>query len=324
MATLSRQETKEKAIQLLQKTTVADLAVPGYIASVRDTDSVLDVFKVLVSCRVLGVPVFNTESKRFNGIVDMIDIICFALKVEDAQLKHLMQTSETTKMFEETKCAQIARISHEPYLELLNSVDLIGAINVLVTAYDYLGVHRVLVTNSTGAPLAILSQSKVVSFLAKNIGLFDFAAKTIQDLNIGFVKVLSISSDQPIKDAFQLIKRHKVGAVGVVDNEGKLVGNVSASDLKLIGFDTTLFGKMALPVKQVYADTSKHSYPICVRPDTKIKKVVTMIVEKTVHRVYIVDEHKKPIGVIGLIDILKLVSQYCSLKDNHPVLFTYL
>lgn len=63
---------------------------------------------------------------------------------------------------------------------------------------------------------------------------------TPQDL--GFLKkVITVNENIPTIQSFRTIAENNVTAVAVVNNEGKLVGNLSASDLKVITILTQLF-----------------------------------------------------------------------------------
>lgn len=63
---------------------------------------------------------------------------------------------------------------------------------------------------------------------------------TPQDL--GFLKkVITVNENIPTIQSFRTIAENNVTAVAVVNNEGTLVGNLSASDLKVITILTQLF-----------------------------------------------------------------------------------
>jgi CBS-domain-containing membrane protein len=61
--------------------------------------------------------------------------------------------------------------------------------------------------------------------------------------------VVSIEQNASLLDAFVRIYRTGVTGIGVRDAEGHLVGAVSASDLKLLGYSPGMFRKLFIPVK---------------------------------------------------------------------------
>lgn len=56
---------------------------------------------------------------------------------------------------------------------------------------------------------------------------------TLDEIKIGTVPVISVKSTAKAIDVFRLMDNKKLTGVAVVDETGKLVGNTSASDLKV-------------------------------------------------------------------------------------------
>jgi len=139
------------------------------------------------------------------------------------------------------------------------------------------------------------------------------AQKSVDKLKLGFKEVLSIDTRQKALDAFNLIYDKSVSGVAVVD-EGQLVGNISASDIKNIGAGAELLSRVFLPadefLKLAPKVTQAVSGPYCVRPDAKFEAVVTQIVLTKSHRIYVINEFEKLIGVISLGDVLQMVVQH--------------
>lgn len=128
----------------------------------------------------------------------------------------------------------------------------------------------------------------------------------------------------------------KVSGLPVVNAEGVLVGNISASDLKviaifnsiylyqLVGFNHEFVGLITAPIKEylnqlkAFKDTvpirssnatsqeeeKPHWVAKCKVTDT-LGSIVKQVNFYSVHRVYCVDKNGKPVRVISLTDILK-------------------
>jgi predicted transcriptional regulator len=103
----------------------------------------------------------------------------------------------------------------------------------------------------------------------------------------------------------------------VVDDDGKLVGNISASDLKRahlvpvgsLGKDLYQPIKTFLNIRgdlhdRVTMGGLPKYEPISVNLDNKFGEIAQLVTEKKVHRVYVVDEDKKPLCVVTLRDLL--------------------
>jgi len=103
-----------------------------------------------------------------------------------------------------------------------------------------------------------------------------------------------------------------VGGVGVTNSSGQLVSNLSLRDLKIINKDEKLFTRL-------YKTTGEFLDDLVTLNEKRFKNVKTVTVDNTfedvldqlylldIHRTYIVDEEKKPIGVIGIKDIIREV-----------------
>ncbi len=62
--------------------------------------------------------------------------------------------------------------------------------------------------------------------------------------------VLSVSEDTPALDAFNMMVTKQVQGLAIVTEDGRLRGNLSLRDLKLIGSDAALFWRLHQTVKQ--------------------------------------------------------------------------
>lgn len=174
-------------------------------------------------------------------------------------------------------------------------------------------VHRVPVVDTSGELITIVTQSHVARLIYKWLARFEqLADSTVEQLKLGFADVITVREDEEAIAAFRLIHEHGVSAVGVVNAEGRLVGNVSASDLKAIGYDGKLLARLFVPVSEFVKETRPEGVgAITVAPRTSFGQVLDKLVSNHIHRVYVVDESQggKPIGVISLLEILKAFHQ---------------
>src|SRR4051812_28347574 len=72
-----------------------------------------------------------------------------------------------------------------------------------------------------------------MQFLDGMVDQLPKAEKTLNQLNLGFRKVYTVNESQTAYQAFKTMIDNKVSGVGVVDNEGTLVANISLSDIKV-------------------------------------------------------------------------------------------
>ena len=95
----------------------------------------------------------------------------------------------------------------------------------------------------------------------------------------------------------------------LVDRDGKLSGNWSASDVRGIYQEKLpAFLEDAQSYLQTYSP--KSLTPVVVRGETTLLSAVTTLVENQLHRVYIIDDNYRPVGVLALSDVIRLVMNF--------------
>jgi CBS domain-containing protein len=148
--------------------------------------------------------------------------------------------------------------------------------------------------------------------LGQHVAKFDFGSLSIKRTNLGLQNVVAVDQNEKVTKALELIKEKKVSAVAIVDESGVLVGNFSASDLKLLGYgsDVTAVARPDQTLKNFVAKVRKilgdGKYPISVERQATTSAVIKEFTKTNVHRIYVVDDEKKPVGVISLVDIIEL------------------
>lgn len=136
--------------------------------------------------------------------------------------------------------------------------------------------------------------------------------------------VITVSPDDDVEKVARLLLEHNISGLPVVDGEGKLVGIVSEGDLvlqekKVKGpIYTIILGSVIyLESPQRFLEDLKRSTALRVNElmttkklytagaDTSVEEVATMMVEKGINRVPVVDQNNKLLGIITRQDILK-------------------
>jgi CBS-domain-containing membrane protein len=118
-------------------------------------------------------------------------------------------------------------------------------------------------------------------------------------------------------DAFFKIYQNGVSGVGVVDAQGRLNGNISASDLKEVGFTGSMFRKFFQNAQTFSnhrhaASPTGHTSPhmVWLGPRATVRDLIVKFSNQRVHRVYICDPDQdfKLIGIISLSDLMTVFS----------------
>jgi CBS domain containing-hemolysin-like protein len=178
------------------------------------------------------------------------------------------------------------------------------------------GCQRVLVTDKEGHVIGVVSQSTIAKYLEENIHRIKYDRLfngTVWDFPFKSTSVSVVKQDTKVLDALAHMRARNLMAVGVTDETGRLVGNLSASDLQSwhlfgpkfhrLGWSVARFLKSLRRTQARQAD-----FVVCVQRDTTVLELLTVFGTYSVHRVYIIDENGMPSGVISLTDIMKGLS----------------
>jgi len=293
-------------LQLLKTTHVGSI-FPDHpsndIVCFSKTDPLSTVFKGLVDARILSAPVYDAVHRSHNRFVDMVDIVAYF--VTHYNEKELSDPQAIQPMMSEP-CSNISDASgRDPFLPVESTAPLQTAVMKMVKWK----VHRIPVIDSEGELMTLITQSQVLKFLYQNMSKYGDLAYTSVGLlcNMVHSPVTTIPLNAKVIEAFKMMQEKRISAVAVVDGSGKLVGNISVSDLKLIGYDGSMFSRLHYPVSQflkLLTSDNNLEAPITVSSDSKFREVVSKLVLSRIHRVYLTNEAGVPTGVITQHEVL--------------------
>jgi len=254
-------------------------------------------FKKLLDNHISSVPVL-AQAGRYYGMVDILDVIKFAV---DKFGKETLVKSKNLDALHDFQEATANDIMQYPYSKKVK-VHPIDRSTSLFTALELLskpGVHRLPILDESKV-IGVITQSAIISWLAKNMNkLGPLKEMKVSQMQAAHQYVLSVLEDDWALDAFHLLKVGGVSAVAVINEDGQLIGNVSAKDIKRISSSGRLYERLFGPVREFVEND-----PIFVTLDDTLEKVITDIHKNGIHRIYVVDESLAPLGVISLSDIL--------------------
>ncbi|KAF8058362.1 cysG [Scenedesmus sp. PABB004] len=206
-------------------------------------------------------------------------------------------------------------------------------------------VHRVGIYDTHFRLTNIISQTDIVKFLHMNPdALGELGGQTAEELGWTARPVVSLGPDVSAIEAMTLMNERQINAVAVVDGVGKIIGNFSVSEMRSIMAEH--FGALSLPVGEFLAlehgtefqgyshiheqevvaskghkfitDRIARARPrtpgeevgqalVLVTPQTPLLEVIDKIVSNRIHRVYIIDDAERPVGVVTCTDVVRLV-----------------
>lgn len=317
----------------LNEHSLSEIMTKKDILSFNEDDSLSYAVAELTKKNVLAAPVTNNKG-QFLGYLDTLNFaeVWLALASEEKILEKKINPDEIEGQFQvdwsQIKIKDAIDFGRSGNrAELLCNVPLSFVSDVLAT-----GVHRVAVfgENRAGkAPVSgLVSQSDVAKMLYEAMRdefsahlkdarthptpLIDMAHKGIE--SIGFkptTDVVKVEHNTSVKQAIITLITEGVSTLAVVDESagGKLIGNFSISDLRSV--DPRRFTHFDKSVFDYLVEFSPKSIQVATHKATdSIFYILETLVRRHLHHVFIVDKERKPIGVITLTDIFKLVSQY--------------
>lgn len=266
---------------------------------------------------ISSVPV--TKSKKDStilGFVDMLDFLALLCKLvgkeggQELTEQDFEALKSKTEAFKNTKIKDLVDLSKKDPFYVLN-----GDESLADAVQQYLkGVRRIAITDDGGDIIGVISQWTIANYLA-TVPTDD--KEWIPALREPLEKFKSVTSNvqcvnfkEKSINCFLKMYNKNLSALAVVDDNGKLWGNLSASDLK--GFQLFLndFGDLMQPICEFLSLIRKkqgriENFAIGVTKDTCVKDVVEKFNEEIIHRVYIVDEEFKPTHVFSLSNLMQ-------------------
>lgn len=139
-------------------------------------------------------------------------------------------------------------------------------------------------------------------------------------------KIITVKKDLPIKDLSKIFIESRVNGIPVVDNNDKLIGIVTENDLidqnknlhiptVISLFDAVIYlesdKKFTEDVRKLTGSTVGDIYTskvITITPETSLNDCATIMAEKNIHTLPVL-ENGKLVGIIGKIDLIKGLAQ---------------
>ena len=138
-------------------------------------------------------------------------------------------------------------------------------------------------------------------------------------------EVISVTAATSLKEFARTLVDNNISGAPVLDDSGKLTGIATLSDLiyhnkklKVPPFITILDSflfldtpeKMEKELKKIAAatvvDICSHDV-ISITPETPLDEIATIMTEKKVHSLPVIEESSKMVGIVGKKDIIKTI-----------------
>jgi CBS domain-containing protein len=288
----------------------------GVVVHVLDSSSISEGFEILLRNKILSAPIVSKKEGKLVGILTIMDIVQHILKTfkeKDLKPVNIAHTIHKHQEFSSNSVLSIKERA-EPIVEINATASILDAAKAMIEKK----VHRIVVVDEKHKPVNMITLSRVIKLASVLLDSIPQASKTLRELALGCQGVISVQHNSHVRAAFELMKEKKISSVGILDGEGKLVGSLSISDIKLLGYDARFWELLTDSVESYLAglrlrDASRtipdEKDPIRCTPETTLASCVKMMTFYDIHRLFVVDNNQKPLGVVSLEDALPILLQ---------------
>jgi 5'-AMP-activated protein kinase, regulatory gamma subunit len=276
------------------------------------TEKVIAVWKALSKHGFLSCPVLQQNKHKYYGVIELSDIVNHFVRtwgeLELKNTSNFIKLAETDEAFNKLTVDDLMTYpvsKKNPFHPVEENFSLLHAAELLARTEN---LHRIPVVDKEGQLMNMLTQSQFIQFISKNLSsLGTKKNKPISEFTNSLKKVEIVEESQKSMFAFNKMSKSGITGVGVVNSKGELSGVLSVRDLKIVANDEKIFLKLFLSVEDFIKCIHSENRPkkvISVTVKDTLETVVKLLSENKIHRVFVVDEKKKPIGVVSLKDVL--------------------
>lgn len=291
--------------QCLSKYKVLDLPLPRELVALHHPKQGLyDAIRVLSENHILSAPILD-DNYKLIGILDTLDIVT-----------HIVMTAAAGK-------AEVSDVAIDTLMGTteLGRCKVVGLNDSLEEVGDIFGGHsrRAVVLGEDSRPCSMLTRSTIVQFLASKEDFLEFlkhGAVASEHCSPG---VITVNEKESALTAFQKLQQTAVTSLVISDEDNHALNVISATDLVtgLASLTQTPGSRVIDGLKDFNVLDFAVAYrrpdlrdrgTVTVLPTTPLHDVLMKLLLTRVHRVVVMGEDRKPIGVLSLTDICRAVA----------------
>jgi 5'-AMP-activated protein kinase regulatory gamma subunit len=309
-------QTNPEFIQQMLTTRAETLVPPdGRIFIAERTHKVTDVWKGLIKHNFMSVPVLQKTKNKWYGFLDLADIVKYVIDTfgfeklgKDVDFFEMYDKEEfwKTRTVNDVMTFRIA--GRNPFHPVKKGYSLYFVFEMMANEK---GMNRVPVLDENNNLANLITNSQMLRYVHSHMKqLGGVKDKPISQFTMPHNEVICIHEEEPAHKAFTMMINKNVGGLAVIDANGKLTENISLRDLKAIQNDGRMFHRLfqtthnfLQKVRKDFGKKERPNHPIAVKNTDTLEHAIQLCVDWGVHRIYIIDDQKKPIGVITLHDM---------------------
>ncbi|EGD83241.1 hypothetical protein PTSG_03873 [Salpingoeca rosetta] len=299
----------------LTQLTVLPKPALGKVVTVTADMSVRDATRLLAQHNILSAPVAKPDAKedeswldKYVGTIDAVNLMYWMLDQVDGvppeSVEDLLRQEFTTSPISEVMDADPNTSRFSPFVPLDEERSTMLDVMLLLGKY---ALHRAYIVHTCGDITNVITQSAVVKFLHEHKErMASTMNRTLKQLGLGQKAPVTVTTDDTFWTAFKLMREKCVSALPVVDDTGVNVGVVSSRDARLMIVRPTRLRFVNQPLS-LFNDLHVAPFDVetvCCTLESTLGDVVDRLISTQVHRVFVVDDKKHPVGVVALRDVI--------------------
>eukprot|EP01080_Neovahlkampfia_damariscottae_P003318 gene3318-5758_t len=309
---MSSKVSKNPLSNALQSLTIDDLTQeidPRIAYFVTSDKTVEDCIQYLTDKKILACPAVD-DKKKVVGMVDVFDILSTLIELmpEEKDLKDEDALERSYRAVNLKKITEVLNKSGKnPCEPMYHNTPALEMISMFAD-----GLHRVPVLDDKEDLIVTVSQSLVVKYLTKEMKskdeMIEFGKKSLSELFLGKVQVKALKSSDSVLKAFKIMNKHGFSSIPIVGDDDQIVGNFSNSDVK--GFCKESIPSFFQTIGFYLEKQSEQALkPVTCKADDSLVSVMEKL-SSGPHRVWVVDEKNRPVSVVSMTDIFKLLRDH--------------
>jgi len=290
--------------------------------------TVSDALNALVEQEILSAPVWDQNLNSFVANLDMRDIVNLISssfhRHEDFEPKKLIQAMSQDEQFTRKPIKEVFKFRSDfPFFAVTEETSIYDVMKQMVETGDKAHRRALVFADTNTRDLkglkSIISQAAIINLIGTHKAKLGAAVNmTVADLShldweLSKSQVISIQGSSNMIEGFAIMGEKNISGLAVVDEHGQLLGTVGSRDVKgLITNHRLDLTRLRLTVREyinyirMLSVDEKHP-AISVKKTDSFATLIGKISSTHVHRIFVIDDKNFPVGVISIIDLLRIL-----------------
>ncbi|KAJ6339583.1 hypothetical protein OIU77_007525 [Salix suchowensis] len=310
-------------------------APSSQVIEIKSDTSLAEAVQILSEHKILSAPVVDVDAPedaswidRYIGIVEFAGIVVWILHQSEPPSPRSTNPESALEVAvnRATNAASFGILGPEDaqatsgnFFEALTSSEFYKNTKVrdIAGSFRWAPFLALQKSNSFLTMLLLLSNYKMKSVPVVDLG---WGTKKLSEIGLPLMTrdhVVKVYEEEPVLQAFKLMRKKRVGAIPIVDNSGiKVVGNISIRDVQFLLTAPEIYhdyrsitAKNFLTAVRSYLKKHQETSPfvsgmvVCTK-NYSVKELIMKLDSEKIQRVYVVDDAGNLEGVITLRDII--------------------